>query len=246
MKIGIEDVKTIELLELYGIDCFLDIGEGDAFLGLKKKAALPETTVYSNSTILFDSYTDCVISALNKCIPPAGTPNAELTDEEKGLIQLLFEVEKALEEKEAPKRLAKVFLGGTCNNSTWRNQLMPLLSVDYFNPVVKDWNEEAQKEEEKQKKDCAIHLYVITSETKGVFSIAEAVASANEEGVQSLLFVIPDGFDKAAIRSLNATAKLVGNQPNGFGYVLNEANTETYWKVIAARLNDFEVEKALA
>ena len=30
----------------------------------------------------------------------------------------------------------KVFLGGTCNNSTWRDELIPQLKIDYFNPVV--------------------------------------------------------------------------------------------------------------
>ena len=35
--------------------------------------------------------------------------------------------------------MKKVFLGGTCNESTWRNELIPLLEnagVEYFNPVV--------------------------------------------------------------------------------------------------------------
>ena len=34
----------------------------------------------------------------------------------------------------------KVFLGGTCNESKWRDDLIKLLKIDYFNPVVKDWN----------------------------------------------------------------------------------------------------------
>ena len=42
-----------------------------------------------------------------------------------------------------------VFLGGTCNNSTWRDKLIPLLKIDYFNPVVEDWTEEAQQIENK-------------------------------------------------------------------------------------------------
>jgi len=37
----------------------------------------------------------------------------------------------------------RVFLGGTCNKSTWRQRLIKLLKIDYFNPVVDDWNEEA-------------------------------------------------------------------------------------------------------
>jgi hypothetical protein len=36
----------------------------------------------------------------------------------------------------------KCFLGGTCNNSQWREALIPMLKIDYFNPVVKDWTPE--------------------------------------------------------------------------------------------------------
>lgn len=41
----------------------------------------------------------------------------------------------------------KVFLGGTCNESTWRDELIPKLediNFDYFNPVVEDWTPECQ------------------------------------------------------------------------------------------------------
>lgn len=31
----------------------------------------------------------------------------------------------------------RVFLGGTCNESTWRDELIKKLKIDYFNPVVK-------------------------------------------------------------------------------------------------------------
>lgn len=34
--------------------------------------------------------------------------------------------------------MKKVFLSGTCNESTWRDELIKLLEIDYFNPVVKD------------------------------------------------------------------------------------------------------------
>ena len=57
----------------------------------------------------------------------------------------------------------KVFLGGTCNESTWREELIPLLKTDYFNPVVEDWTPECQAEEERQKnEECNYQLYVIT------------------------------------------------------------------------------------
>ena len=44
----------------------------------------------------------------------------------------------------------KIFLGGTCNESTWREKLIPLLEdrdIDYFNPVVSNWSEECYQEE---------------------------------------------------------------------------------------------------
>ena len=45
----------------------------------------------------------------------------------------------------------KVFLGGTCAESTWREKLIPLLKINYFNPVVDDWTEECYKEELRQR-----------------------------------------------------------------------------------------------
>lgn len=36
----------------------------------------------------------------------------------------------------------KVFLGGTCAGWKWRDELQPLLKCDYYNPIVKNWNEE--------------------------------------------------------------------------------------------------------
>ncbi len=113
----------------------------------------------------------------------------------------------------------KVFLGGTCNNSTWRADLIKGLDCNYFNPVVKDWTPECQEEEKRQKNnECNIHLYVITREMMGVFSIAEAVQSSNTNNVITIFTVIQEGFDKAQIKSLTATSDLI--QSNG-GYIFD-------------------------
>ncbi|GAI10708.1 unnamed protein product [marine sediment metagenome] len=56
----------------------------------------------------------------------------------------------------------KVFLGGTCNESTWRDRLISLLKIDYFNPVVEDWTEECMAEEIRQRESCDYVLYVLT------------------------------------------------------------------------------------
>ena len=48
----------------------------------------------------------------------------------------------------------KVFLGGTVNDSTWRDIIIPKLKIDYFNPKVIEWNEEAYLHEtESEEKD---------------------------------------------------------------------------------------------
>ena len=66
----------------------------------------------------------------------------------------------------------KVFLGGTCNNSQWRKRLISKLKIDFFNPVIDDWNEEAQINEIRERQNADYCLYVITPLMTGVYSIA--------------------------------------------------------------------------
>lgn len=117
--------------------------------------------------------------------------------------------------------MKKVFLGGTCNNSTWRSKLKTMLTIDYFDPVVEDWDEEAQLEEERQKVICDIHLYVITPRMSGVFSIAEAVDSSwqswiskdTDEPKETVFCILKeDGkevFTEGQMKSLKAVERLV-------------------------------------
>lgn len=113
--------------------------------------------------------------------------------------------------------MKKVFLGGTCNNSIWRSALKPLLTIDYFDPVVEDWNEDSQLEEERQKDICDVHLYVITPRMSGVFSIAEAVDSAWQswvsQGIKETVFCVlqdeDQDFEEHQMKSLRAVEKLV-------------------------------------
>jgi len=113
---------------------------------------------------------------------------------------------------------SRVFLGGTCNNSTWRDELINMISVDYFNPVVKDWTPECQDVEMDEKENkCNIHLYVITKEMIGTFSIAEAVDSSHNKNVRTILHIIPNGFDEKQLKSLKAVIDLV-NLRGGIAY----------------------------
>lgn len=103
----------------------------------------------------------------------------------------------------------KVFLGGTCNGDTWRDELIPLLKVPYFNPVVEDWNEEARAEERTQKDLCNIHLYCITSKMTGVYSIAEAVESAHKGHILTIFNVCIKGFSSSQKSSLKSVGDMI-------------------------------------
>lgn len=103
----------------------------------------------------------------------------------------------------------KVFLGGTCARTTWRDELIPLLDVPYFNPVVDDWTPECQAIEEDQKEECGVHLYVLTSAMEGVFSVAEVVNSSHDKTKRTILHVIPDGFTEFQMKSLHAVVDMV-------------------------------------
>jgi hypothetical protein len=107
--------------------------------------------------------------------------------------------------------MATVFLGGTCNNSTWRQQIIPMLNVDYFDPVVPDWNDEAYQRELWERANSTYVLYVITSEMTGVYSIAEAVDDSNKRPEQTIFCVLPEGFSEAQVKSLKATMNLIQN-----------------------------------
>jgi len=116
----------------------------------------------------------------------------------------------------------KVFLGGTCNNSTWRDELIPMLTIDYFNPVVEDWTPECMAEEIKQREECDFCLYVITPDMIGVYSIAEVVDDSNKRPEKTLFCFLEFGFSKAQVKSLEQVMKMV--RDNG-GYFAKDLNT---------------------
>ncbi len=113
----------------------------------------------------------------------------------------------------------RIFLGGTCAETTWRDELIKLIQVDSFNPIVLDWTPECQADEEEEKANkCNIHFYCISKEMQGVFSIAEVVNSAHTKGKITILHVLPDGFEKHQLKSLQATVNLV-NSVGGIAYI---------------------------
>lgn len=115
-------------------------------------------------------------------------------------------------------RECKVFLGGTCADTDWREVVKPMLAIPYFDPVVDDWTEECQKEEERQKEICGIHLYVLTPQMEGVFSVAEIIDSSRTEGVNTVLCVIDNyngkSFSAKMMKSLMAVVNMATQKGN--------------------------------
>lgn len=107
----------------------------------------------------------------------------------------------------------KVFLGGTCNESNWRNRIITMLDVDYFNPVVEDWTPDCMKEELKQREECNIVLYVVTPKMTGVYSIAEVVDDSNKRPKRTIFVRLRDDdherFTEGQWKSLGAVAQMV-------------------------------------
>lgn len=70
----------------------------------------------------------------------------------------------------------KVFLGGTCNGTDWREKVKEKISVSFFDPVVsgRDWtDEDASREVDERAYFCTHMCYVITPRTKGLYAISE-------------------------------------------------------------------------
>ena len=109
--------------------------------------------------------------------------------------------------------MPKVFLGGTVNGSMWRDYVMPKLKIDYFNPVVDDWTEQAYQEELYEREHCDFCVYVLTPKMTGVYSIAEVVDDSNKRPKKTIYCMLlkDEGqeFTKAQGKSLRAVGRMV-------------------------------------
>lgn len=125
----------------------------------------------------------------------------------------------------------KVFLGGTCNGSVWREFVKARLECDYFDPVVDDWNEEAQERERYEREQCDYVLYAITLRMKGVYSIAEVVDDSNKRPEKTILCIVDKdvdddlyttiSFDKEQMKSLEQVGEMVIRNGGGVFYNLD-------------------------
>ena len=109
-----------------------------------------------------------------------------------------------------------VFLGGTCADSTWREELEAKLDksrVETFNPVVPDWTPECQAVEDYHRETDDICLYVITPEGEGFYSFVEVTDDSNKRPERTVLCILTEAngkkFEGHMLKCALKTAKLV-------------------------------------
>ena len=109
--------------------------------------------------------------------------------------------------------MKKVFLGGTCNKSLWRDDVIKKLKIHYYNPCEEHWTPEMMKEELKQRKESDFCLYVITPKMEGFYSVAEVVDDSNKSPEKTIFCFIKEDegekFSDKQIKSLQQVAKMV-------------------------------------
>ena len=104
-----------------------------------------------------------------------------------------------------------IFLGGTCNESKWREIFKTSVApLKCFDPTVDDWNDEAVAKEEQAKKDSTTLLYVIT-ERGSFYSAIEVTDDSNKYPDKTILCFYDENnnFTEADIKSFNNAAKKI-------------------------------------
>src|SRR5689334_13283750 len=102
--------------------------------------------------------------------------------------------------------MKKVFLGGTCNGSQWRKDMIKKLKIHYYDPMGEEWTPEMMKEELKQREESDFCLYVLTPKLEGFFSVAEVIDDSNKRPGKTIFSYLleDDGkkFSEAQLKSL--------------------------------------------
>jgi hypothetical protein len=99
--------------------------------------------------------------------------------------------------------------------------------IGFFNPVVKEWDEEAKKRELREREECDFCLYCITPKMAGSYSIAEVVDDSNNRPRKTILVLLgndgDDFFTDAQLNSLGAVAEMVKRNGGLVFYSLRDA-----------------------
>jgi hypothetical protein len=109
------------------------------------------------------------------------------------------------------KPLCDVFLGGSCNPTSWRKKIaIPMLdatNVSYYNPQVDVWDPSLEETERRYKNNARYILFVIDDQTRAIASIQEASFCIGR-GMNVVLVIKkiqhpPEGISANELKDLN-------------------------------------------
>ena len=107
----------------------------------------------------------------------------------------------------------KVFLDGTENGSTWREELIANIEIEYFDPSGKERSRRTLREEEAQKAESDYCLYVITPLMDDFENISELVDDSNKYPQRTLFCYLEQdqgqSFNTHQLKSLKAVGQMV-------------------------------------
>lgn len=127
-----------------------------------------------------------------------------------------------------PSAGVKVFLGGTCKGTDWRETVKEQLRCNYFDPHIKDgeWTDEHYKEEMDERKLICTHtLYVITPASSGFYAIAELIEDSIQRPDNTLVCFLNEGevkWDETQLSSIDKVLKMVKQYHNNIYSDLDE------------------------
>ncbi len=107
----------------------------------------------------------------------------------------------------------KVYLSGVENGSKWRENLIPKLKIEYYNPLSVPITEETITAMQNERNAADFLLYVVTPKMNDMFIISELTDESNKRPNKLIFCFLSNDeeaeFNKHQIKSLNATGKMV-------------------------------------
>ncbi|XP_029639739.1 uncharacterized protein LOC115214842 isoform X1 [Octopus sinensis] len=145
-------------------------------------------------------------------------------------LKAVKEIQKC-QKAEKTKYKDQVFLGGSCNPTTWRSDCaVPYLEkqgISYFNPQVEKWDVHQIGKEHEAKMASEVLLFVIDNRTRASSSLIEIAYSVGSQ--RQVLLVIHDNeskIPKSELEELKTSYDLITDISERSGYpVFRDLNT---------------------
>ncbi|XP_017120958.1 uncharacterized protein LOC108141873 isoform X2 [Drosophila elegans] len=104
-------------------------------------------------------------------------------------------VDDTKKKKNASNEPVEVFLGGSCNPTTWRADVaipaLKELGISFYNPQVSDWTPDLIELEHRAKEKASVLFFVMDSETRASAGAIEAAHIAGQNCKQLVLVLHP-------------------------------------------------------